>query len=186
MVWQVPLVVTVLVSWLGSPSGSLGEVAQKEAVRRHLSAPPSVSVSNDTLPLPRANDIRAAPVAAVAAPVSGEGEDDEPLAGVGDPSQKDAVPGDSEKVWRSRAADARAAIVRDDARIVELEGRVALLEREAASRDDPAQRAVIRGDLVQALADLDRARRTLEADRRASDRLKEDARRADVPAGWLR
>lgn len=91
-----------------------------------------------------------------------------------------------EEIWRQRAAALRLAIVTDAATERDLESRVARLEREATSRDDPAQRAMLIDQLSRARGDLAKAREKSRADTAAESRMREEARRAGVPPGWLR
>lgn len=91
-----------------------------------------------------------------------------------------------EQIWRERAAALRLAIVTDAVTERDLESRVARLQREATSRDDPAQRAMLIDELARARQDLARAREKSRADAAAESAMREEARRADVPPGWLR
>ena len=54
------------------------------------------------------------------------------------------------------------------------------------NRDDPAQRAVLASDRQKAIGELDRLKKQIEADKKAIADLEEEARRANVPPGWLR
>jgi hypothetical protein len=54
------------------------------------------------------------------------------------------------------------------------------------NRDDPAQRAVIEKDRRAAIAELDRMKQEVEKTNKAIVDLEEEARKGNVPPGWLR
>jgi hypothetical protein len=54
------------------------------------------------------------------------------------------------------------------------------------NRDDPVQRAQIDQQRVKAVAELERTQREVENNKKAIGAIEEDARKAGVPAGWLR
>ena len=61
-----------------------------------------------------------------------------------------------------------------------------LATADFAARDDPAQRAVINTNRQKAIAELDRLKLAVLNGKKALADLQEEARRAGVPAGWLR
>ncbi len=67
-----------------------------------------------------------------------------------------------------------------------LQSRINALTTDFVNRDDPYQRAVIEGDRVKAIAELERLKKELQLQTKAVDDLREEARRAGVPPGWLR
>ena len=67
-----------------------------------------------------------------------------------------------------------------------LQSRVNALTTDFVNRDDPLQRAAIAADRERTLAELERLRKQLVDDEQAIDDLQREARRANVPAGWLR
>ena len=54
------------------------------------------------------------------------------------------------------------------------------------NRDDPAQRAVIEQNRLKAMAELERVQRDVAASTKAIRDIEDEARKAGVPAGWLR
>jgi len=54
------------------------------------------------------------------------------------------------------------------------------------NRDDPAQRAQIEQQRAKAVAELERTEREVEGHRKAIAAIEDEARKAGVPAGWLR
>ena len=119
--------------------------------------------------------------------------DDEPEAGAGaeaaatDPAAppEDAAAGDEGR-WRNRMAEARQAVEQAERRAAELQTRVSRLWADFTARDDPAQRAAIEQDRLAALAELEETRAEAAELAQAVDDLRNEARRAGVPPGWLR
>ena len=44
--WQSPAIVVAFITWLAAPSGSLGEAAQRETIRRMLTRPSAATLTN--------------------------------------------------------------------------------------------------------------------------------------------
>lgn len=165
-----------------TPPVSLGEVALREAVRRH-STPASVRTVT-TADLGPAPERLPRPVAP---PPAGMGEAVPAVR----PGEKPPASADEKEVrnetwWRTRITQARAALERDRVLVVALESRVAALTRDVANRDDPAQRAVLMAERVRAIEELDLMRKQVDADTQAIAAIEEEARREGVPPGWLR
>jgi hypothetical protein len=67
-----------------------------------------------------------------------------------------------------------------------VQSRINALWADFTARDDPAQRAVIASDRQKALAELERMKQDQESfDKQIAD-LQEEARRANIPPGWIR
>jgi hypothetical protein len=182
--WQSPIFVLSVVAWLSAPPASLGEAAEREAVRRRM-MPKSVAVLTN-LGLPRE-------VPLIAAPPPGDPAITPPPAAT--PPQAAAPPAEpakpakderDEKWWRARMAAARGAIERGQVMADALQSRINALQRDVVNMDDPAQQAKLRTDLGKALGELERTTKQIEADRKAVTDLQEEARRLNVPPGWLR
>jgi len=88
--------------------------------------------------------------------------------------------------WANRIAMARAAVDRSRVLAAALQSRINALTTDFVNRDDPAQRAVIQTDRQTALAELERLRVEQAAQEAEIVKIEEEARRAGVPAGWLR
>ena len=67
-----------------------------------------------------------------------------------------------------------------------LQTRINALTADFTARDDPAQRAQIGRDRQKALDEQTRLKQAIQNDRKAIADLEEEARKAGVPAGWLR
>ncbi len=67
-----------------------------------------------------------------------------------------------------------------------VQSRINALTNDFYARDDPFQRAKIGDERQKTLAELERMKREQETlDKQVAD-LEEEARRANVPPGWLR
>ena len=182
----VPLAL-VLLSAAAATAQSLVEVARQERLRREALArqagpdapPPRVYTDADLVYSGR---------------LTMRIGDDEPDAGAGAAATEPASPaappetaadGDEER-WRNRMAEARQAVEQAERRAAELQTRVNRLWADFTARDDPAQRAAIEQDRLAALAELEDTRAEAGGLAQAVDDLRNEARRAGVPPGWLR
>jgi hypothetical protein len=91
-----------------------------------------------------------------------------------------------EAYWSARMAGLQERLERDQTFAEALQNRIDALTTDFVNRDDPAQRGQIAADRQKALTELERVRKAIEQDRLAIPALEEEARRAGVPAGWLR
>jgi hypothetical protein len=67
-----------------------------------------------------------------------------------------------------------------------LQSRINALSTDFVNRDDPAQRNVIAGDRQKAIDELARVQKEIAEYTKSIDALQTEARRAGVPAGWVR
>src|SRR5262249_54919853 len=88
--------------------------------------------------------------------------------------------------WAGRMKDLRSALDRDQTVADAMQTRINALTADFTARDDPAQRDLIARDRQKALDELDRLRKSIVNDKRASADREEEARRASVPPGWIR
>ena len=102
----------------------------------------------------------------------------------GDPSKTD--PTKTEKYWRDRMGAAREDVRRNEAFAAALQSRINGLTADFSARDDPYQRAQIADERQKAVAELDRVNKAVEDGNKAIAGIEEEARRAMVPAGWIR
>jgi len=175
--WQVPVVVATLLTWLSGPPGSLADAADREALRRTLTPKatrvytnqdlPEMGVSDESLDVPAGPKL--VPVAMI---IPGTGTAVQPV--------KD------ENWWRSRVQSARASLERDELMADAMQTRVNLLTSQVVGRDDPFQRQQIRESLQKAVEELDRLQKIVLSDRTALEGIQTDARREGIPPGWVR
>ena len=118
------------------------------------------------------------PDASKPAPPSADAKDAE--------KDKDKTPAKDQAYWGGKVKELQAQTDRDQTYADAMQSRINALTADFAARDDPAQRALISSDRQKALAELDRLKLAIQNDKKALADLQEEARRAGVPAGWLR
>jgi hypothetical protein len=91
-----------------------------------------------------------------------------------------------EKYWRSRIAEARADLSRQELFLDALQSRVNALTSDFVARDDPAQRGVLASNRQKSLVEMERVRADIGKLEATLRDIEEEARRAGVPPGWLR
>jgi DNA repair exonuclease SbcCD ATPase subunit len=92
----------------------------------------------------------------------------------------------TEAYWKQRLQAERDALSRAQIFAEALQSRINALTTDFAARSDPAQRDVIASDRQKALAELDRVKKEIQGHQKAITDIQEEARRAGVPAGWVR
>ncbi|HTM05120.1 MAG TPA: hypothetical protein VL173_16540 [Vicinamibacterales bacterium] len=165
---------------------SLGDVARREEARRKSIQQSGKVYTNESL----RPELSPAPAAAASTP------DDKPVpaaeAGVAknDDQKKDEPkkdePAKDQAYWQGRVKSERDALQRAQTFAEALQSRINGLSTDFAARDDPYQRAQIATDREKALAELARVKGEIEQHTKAIADIQEEARKAGVPAGWLR
>jgi hypothetical protein len=160
----------------------LGEVARKEEERRKdIKAPAKVYTNKDLGAVPGGPE--PGTVSSAPAPAAAAGTD----AKVADDKDKDkAGPQKDQAYWSGRRKDLQTRLESDQTLADALQSRINALTADFSSRADPVQRAGIERDRIKALSELDRMRKSVEDGKKALASLDEEARKAGVPAGWLR
>ena len=186
------LLALVLVSAAAAPATaqSLVEVARQERLRREAlarqagpdAAPTKVYTDADLVHSGRLT-VRIGDAAPD--PTAGTGPAATRSEAPAPPSSDAAAAGDEER-WRDRMTAARQALEQAELRAAALQTRADGLWADFTSRDDPAQRAALEQERQAGLAELDEARAAIDALARAVAALRDEARRAGVPPGWLR
>jgi hypothetical protein len=164
----------VLAISAAAPAQTLGDVAKKEEARRKGVKTPSKVYTNDNL---KADTSSPPPPAAGAQPPS-----------TPDASQPPAPAGlvKDEAYWKKRMADVRAALDRSKTFADALQVQINSLTNDFIARDDPAQKAKLGADRDKALAQLENLQKEITANTKAIADVEEEARKAGVPAGWVR
>jgi len=203
--WLACLLVTAAASTsaaAGATAQTLGEVARAEQARRKSAGKATKTYTNESLkpePLPSQPpapaggrsvlDALAASQSATPTPGDAAGAAPGTTAAA---SGSGAAPGTAtalpttEAGWRGRIAELKANVERQRILADALQSRVNAALLDFVNHDDPAQRAVIESDRNRALAELDRVKLDLKAAEKAVVDLEEQARRLNVPPGWLR
>jgi hypothetical protein len=97
-----------------------------------------------------------------------------------------AEPVKDEQWWRDRVSTVREAIDNGVAAEAAIQSRINQLQSDAVNIDDPAQQARARAELGNTLLDLRAATELTEKARRDLAGIQEDARRLNIPPGWIR
>jgi hypothetical protein len=91
-----------------------------------------------------------------------------------------------ENWWRNRITTARADLQRQSLLLEALQSRVNALATDFVNRDDPAQRDQIAADRQKSLSEMERITKEIERLKKQIGEIEDEARKAGVPAGWLR
>lgn len=184
MPWSMPAIVLIIVSAAHASATSFAQVAMNESLRRLFS--PKAELRLDTIDIPPAMPLPPGPPKdeslASAAIKLGPDPADKAAA---DKAKADADIGD-ENTWRLKMKAARAALEQDQVLYDAMQSRINALTADFSSRDDPAQRAEIERQRLRALDELDRLKKQIQADSDAVGDIQEDARKKNIPPGWIR
>jgi hypothetical protein len=175
------LVILLLTAWTAPAAGqSLAAVARKEEARRRQLKQSSRVLTNKDL-----KQVEGAlpPPPPAAAPARAGGDAAKPADAPVDEEQQRK---DDEQAWRKKMADARLALERSQMYADALQSKINALWTDFTARDDPAQRAQLEIERKRALAEQERVKGEIEAQKKAIADLEEEARRAGIPPGWLR
>lgn len=172
----------------------LAEAARREAERRRAVRAASIPTytSEDLARLPSRATVTTIP-ARPATEVTTMGvvsaaKEPGPLAGaVGAATPPAGAPGPrDEKHWRDRISTARSTLSRAEIFAESLQSRINALSADYVNRDDPAQRQQIAEQRQKALDELNKVRLEITEARKQIADIEAEARRLNVPAGWLR
>lgn len=171
-----------------SASVSLAEIARREAARRK-----ALAESGQRAKLLTNQDVKkwqpTEGTTSSEAAADSQKTGDQKTADKGQPTDKEKDATDATKgqeYWHNRITAAREELRRNEAFAEALQSRINALSAEFAAKDDPYQRAQVADDRQKALAELDRLTAELDNNKKAIADIEEDARRAGVPAGWIR
>jgi len=173
-----------------STTPTLADLAKRAQEKKGATPPATKTFTNDDL-----KTVNAPPASEDASKTadakSGDAKDAKSgdAAKAGDAKKDDPSKGDptkTEKYWRDRMDAAREDVRRNQAFAAALQSRINGLTADFTARDDPYQRAQIADERQKALAELDRVNKAVEDGNKAIATIEEDARKAMVPAGWIR
>lgn len=176
---------------------SLGELAKREAERKKAAPtatktytngdlksvpPPSGAATGDTVSGKDGKDPKASDAK--------DSKDAKDAKDSREPEKVDATkpaePAKDEAYWRGRMAAAREDVRRNEAFKEAMQSRINALTADFTARDDPYQRAKIADDRQKALAELARLTDDIDKGNKLIVDIEEEARRANVPPGWIR
>jgi type IV secretory pathway VirB10-like protein len=170
---------------LTASAQSLGELAKQEEARRKAVTSPGKTYTTDSL---RSAPRQPQPPAGAAAtpPATGAPKASTEKPGSAETSKPPVDPKKDEAAWRQRIQSARDALQRAQMFGEALQSQINGLTNDFYARDDPAQRDKIGVDRQRALAELDRVKKEVVDLTKNIDDIRDEARRAGVPPGWLR
>lgn len=171
---------------------SLADVARAEEARRQAVKGQVKVYTNETLrgadggeaPAPPAS--QPAPTGKPAADAATDATAKPGPAPGAKPPAPPAATAKDEKYWRDRLAGARDALQRSQTFADALQSQINGLYTEFVNMSDPAQRAVIEQKRLAAIAEQDRVKADIAKFTKALADIEDEARRANVPPGWLR
>ena len=161
---------------------SLADLARQEEARRKAVSGSGKVYTNEVLqpePPPSPGSLPPAAPAPATPPAAADGN--KPAA--------PAAPGAAAKTeaeWKKRIADERDALSRAQIFADALQSRINVLSADFVNVDDPARRDVVAADRQKALSELDRVKAEIQAHQKAITDIQTEARKAGVPAGWVR
>jgi hypothetical protein len=177
---------------------SLADLARQEAARRKTVTAGKTFTNADLKPVPPPSPgaVASAPGTTLTPPPPLPGDDpvtppaaDSPTPPAATtPAPAAAAPTDErgEAYWRGRVSTARDNLARSQTFQLALQARIAALNTDFVNRDDPAQRATVAGDRQKAQAELDRVQKDITRYQTELTTIADEARRAGVPAAWVR
>jgi hypothetical protein len=187
--WGLVLTIaTAGVAW----TQTLGDVARKEEERRKAIKTPTKVITNDDLhPMPVTTpdpqppaEANPAGQAAPAETKATEAKADDAKAGDAKADKPSIDQG--EAFWRKRMGDARSARARSDTFLDALQTRLQGLQRDFYTEQDPAQRSAIWTQRTRVFDDLEKLKKDIVAQDEELAKIEEDARKANIPPGWIR
>lgn len=163
-----------------SGAAQLGEIARQEAERRKTIKSSGRTYTNDSL--------RPAPTESAPASAQPAAETPAPPAAYASPATIDEAEArkKDEARWRARIAGERDALARAKSFADALQSRINALYTDFVNRDDPVQRSEIAVEREKSLAELERLQKEIQVRTKAIAGIQDEARRAGVPAGWVR
>jgi hypothetical protein len=177
----------------GSQQPTLGALAKQEAARRKADAakgdaPKKVYTNSDlkAAPPPETAD---ADKTAAGDQTKADAQKTDDKSAQGDSDKKDAdktPPERTQPYWHDRMQKAKDDLQHNQMYAEALQSRINALSADFAARDDPYQRAQIADDRQKALAELDRVNDEIKKGQQAISDIEDEARKANIPAGWIR
>jgi hypothetical protein len=181
-----------------TPSAQLGEVSRKEAERRKTVKTSGKTYTNDNLkpePRPSPGPVASGDTASSAGPASEQPSSDAPEAATPPAAGAKAAPASpqtdeerkkAELEWRAKIKAERDALAKANSFADALQVKINALNTDFVNRDDPAQRSIIAAQREKALAELAATNKEIDQRTKAIATIQQDARRAGVPAAWVR
>jgi hypothetical protein len=192
----IAITVTLLVASSGaalaqttSQTVSLAEVARAEEARRKTAKKATKVLTNTNLtPAGDTATIPAPPSPAPAASGATNATPGVPTTNIpgGKAGPVDPAAMKDQAYWAGRMSKARTELSRTQMFADSLQTKINSLRTDFVNRDNRVEREKIQQDLNTALAELERLKKEVDTQTKAITAIEDEARRANVPAGWLR
>ena len=184
-------VIVMAVTASAAAAQSLGEVARQEEARRKAIRSTGKVYTNESLGTEGAPATPATPPAspAPAASTPSTSSNAPPSSAAGAPPAPGASTSNDPKTeadWRKRIGDERDALARAEVFADALQTKLNALATDFVNTDDPIKRNGVAADRDKSLAELDRVKQEILQHQKAITDVQDAARRAGVPAGWVR
>ena len=160
----------------------LAEVARREEARRKTTKKATIVLTNSDLAA--ADPLAPEPTATT--PASPASSNASPTIPGGQAKPIDPADKKDQAYWQNRISTARTDLSRTQMFADSLQTKINSLRTDFVNRDNRVEREKIQQDLNTALAELERLKKEVETQMKAITAIEEEARRANVPAGWLR
>jgi hypothetical protein len=163
----------------------LAEVARREEARRKTAKKATRVITNATLGVVEEPAVAPPPGTTAGADAAASTNKSPTIPGGTAPPVSPADKKD-QAYWQGRIAAARLELSRTQMFADSLQTKINSLRTDFVNRDNRVEREKIEQELNTALAELERLKKEVEKQNKAITDIEEEARRANVPAGWLR
>jgi hypothetical protein len=157
---------------------SLGAVAKEAEAKRKTTKSSGKVYTNDSL---RGSPEPTPAASAAAAPSTPTADST-----AADANKAKTDPGKDEAAWRDRIKTERDALARSESFSAALQSQINGLYGEFTACQAPPQCNEISAKRQKAMGELDRVKKEIETHTKAIADIQEEARKAGVPAGWVR
>ena len=165
-----------------SATASLAEVARKEEARRKTAKRSKLVFTNADLGDPPP----APPSPASTTPGNVTPSNTSPTIPGGQAPPVNKADMKDQAYWQGRISQARTTLTRTQMFADSLQTKINSLRTDFVNRDNRVEREKIQQDLNTSLAELERLKKEIDAQQKAITAIEDEARRANVPSGWLR
>jgi hypothetical protein len=171
-----------------SQSVSLADVARAEEARRKTAKKATKVLTNTSLSPADVSSIPAPPSPAPAASGATNATPGVPTTNIpgGKAGPVDPAAMKDQAYWAGRMSKARTELSRTQMFSDSLQTKINSLRTDFVNRDNRVEREKIQQDLNTALAELERLKKEIDTQTKAITAIEDEARRANVPSGWLR
>ncbi len=166
-----------------SSTVSLAEVARQEEARRKSTKKATMVFTNANL---AAADTPTARPSAPTTSSNATPTNTSPTIPGGQAPPVDKAAMKDQAYWQGRISKARTDLTRTQMFADSLQTKINSLRTDFTNRDNRVEREKIQQELNTALAELERLKKELDAQQKAITAIEDEARRANVPSGWLR